>query len=181
LRRIAYTSRLPDRKDKQLQRASEIVSLIIKKAVDRLSSLHDNTPYWLRTANSTKKVENRPIVRLQNEDSLDRYIIYVRRFACYLLRVYIAQKERGDSKANRSSDKETIGIENKDIINNEAGVLANDDDDDDIEAGTQRQIINRTENNVIKDCYKLTKLNTEQRERLQDMLGLLESSEDKET
>ena len=71
IRRIAYTSRLPDRTDKQLQRVSEIVDIMIKRAVDRLSSLHDDTLYWLRTANSTEKVENRPMVRLQNEDSLD--------------------------------------------------------------------------------------------------------------
>src|SRR5882757_10169332 len=38
IRRIAHASRLPDRKDKQLQRVSEIVSLMIKKAVDGLSS-----------------------------------------------------------------------------------------------------------------------------------------------
>ncbi|KAE9362510.1 hypothetical protein N431DRAFT_452667, partial [Stipitochalara longipes BDJ] len=87
IRRIAHASRLPDRKDKQLQRVSEIVDMMIKRAVDGLSSLHDDTPYWLRTANSTEKVENRPMVRLQNEDSLDRYIAYLRRFACYLLRV----------------------------------------------------------------------------------------------
>lgn len=64
IRHIAYISRLPDRKDKQLQRVSEIVDIMIKCAVDGLSSLHNNTLYWLRTANLTKKVENRPIVRL---------------------------------------------------------------------------------------------------------------------
>ncbi|KFY94163.1 hypothetical protein V498_04016 [Pseudogymnoascus sp. VKM F-4517 (FW-2822)] len=94
IRRIAHASRLPDRKDKQLQRAGEIVNSMVKGAVDGLSSLNDDTPYWLRTANSTEKVENRPMVRLQNEDSLDRYIAYLKRFACYLLRVYVAQKER---------------------------------------------------------------------------------------
>lgn len=183
LRRIAHASRLPDRKDKQLQRASEIVSLMIKKAVDGLSSLDDDTPYWLRTANSTEKVENRPMVRLQNEDSLDRYIAYIRRFACYLLRVYVAQKERGNSETDGSSDEETVDIENEDIVDDEAEALGDDDegDDDDIEAGTERQVIDRTENDVMKDCCELTKLNAEQRERLQDMLQSLESGEDEET
>jgi len=101
IRRIAHVSRLPDRKDKQLQRVNEIVDMMIKRAVDGLSSLHDDTPYWLRTANSTEKVENRPMVRLQNEDSLDRYIAYLRRFACYLLRVYVAQRERGSRERDR--------------------------------------------------------------------------------
>lgn len=58
VRLIAHASRLPDRKDKQLKRAAEIVDVMIKSAVDGLSSLHDDTPYWLRTANSTGKVEN---------------------------------------------------------------------------------------------------------------------------
>ncbi|KAH6689248.1 hypothetical protein BKA61DRAFT_717661, partial [Leptodontidium sp. MPI-SDFR-AT-0119] len=83
-------------------RVSEIVDMMIKRAVDGLSSFHDDTPYWLRTANSTEKVENRPIVRLQNEDSLDRYIAYLRRFACYLLRVYVAQKERESYEGGES-------------------------------------------------------------------------------
>ncbi|ELR06954.1 hypothetical protein GMDG_08188 [Pseudogymnoascus destructans 20631-21] len=33
----------------------------LEKSVDGLSSLNDDTPYWLRTANSTEKVENRPM------------------------------------------------------------------------------------------------------------------------
>jgi len=94
IRRIAHASRLPDRKDKDLQQATKVVSVMIKSAVDGLSSLHDDTPHWLRTANSTEKVENRPMVRLQNEESLDRYITYLSRFMCYCLRVYVAQKER---------------------------------------------------------------------------------------
>lgn len=84
---------------------SEIVDIMIKRAVDGLSSLHDDTPYWLRTANSIEKVENRLIVRLQNEDSLDRYITYLRRFACYLLRVYVVQKERESCGRDESESR----------------------------------------------------------------------------
>ena len=68
------------------------------------------------------------MVRLQNEDSLDQYITYVQRFAYYLLRVYIVQKERGDSETDESSDKEIIDIENENIINNEVKALGNNDD-----------------------------------------------------
>ena len=93
------------------------------------------------------------MVRLQNEDSLDQYIIYIRRFACYLLRVYIAQKERRNSETDKSSDEETVDIENEDIVDDEAEALGDDDDDNDIEAGTQRQVIDCTENDVMKDCY----------------------------
>ena len=47
------------------------------------------------------------------------------------------QKEQGDSKTDKSSDEETVDIENEDIIDDEAEALGDDDDDDDdIEAGT---------------------------------------------
>ena len=95
-----------------------------------------------------------------------------------MLRVYIVQKEQGDSKTDKSSDEETIDIENEDIIDNKAEVLS---DDDNIAVGTQRQVINSIENNVMKDYYELIKLNTKQREWLQNMLESLESSKDKET
>ena len=101
------------------------------------------------------------MVRLQNEDSLDQYITYVQRFAYYLLRVYIVQKEQGDSETNENSDEEIIDIENKDIINDKAKILG---DNNNIVVGTQQQVINGIENNVMKDYYELTKLNTEQRE-----------------
>ena len=120
IRRIAHASRLPDRNDKQLQRVSEIVNLMIKSAMDGLSSLHDDTPYWLRTANSTEKAENRPIVQLQNEDSLNRYIAYFRRFACYLLRVYVAQKE-GESREGDESESGDEGLidSNREVVADE--------------------------------------------------------------
>lgn len=40
------------------------------------------------------------MVRLQNGDSLDRYIAYVKRFMCYLLRIRVAQKERAVLEGN---------------------------------------------------------------------------------
>ena len=173
IRRIAHASRLPDRNDKQLQRASEIVSMMIKRAVDGLSSLHDDTPYWLRTANSTEKVENRPMVRLQNEDSLDRYITYLRRFACYLLRVYIAQKEM---EVNCNSEVDSG--EEESLQDNEDN--AEDESEDD--AGDETQQTAHSEPvDPMKDCCELTKFSPEQKERLEDMIESLESDEDDDT
>jgi superfamily II DNA helicase RecQ len=170
IRRIAHASRLPDRTDKQLQRVSEIVSLMIKQAVDGLSSLHDDTPYWLRTANSTEKVENRPMVRLQNEDSLDRYIAYLRRFACYLLRVYVAQKEREvcESDESNSTDDDSI-YDNEDESTSDV---------ESEEEGEGQEIASSTEIDVMKDCCELTKFSPEQKELLEDMVESLKSGED---
>jgi hypothetical protein len=71
---IAHASRLPDREERELLDGEQIIISMIKSAVDGLSLLHDDTPNWLRTANSTSLVENRPMVRLQNVESLDTYI-----------------------------------------------------------------------------------------------------------
>jgi hypothetical protein len=76
IKRITHTSRIPDRRDELLKQAASIVDLMIKGAVTGLSSLHDDTPFWLRTVNTINTVQNRPMVRLQNEESLDRYIGY---------------------------------------------------------------------------------------------------------
>ncbi len=146
---------------------------MIKRAVDRLSSLHDDTPYWLRTANSTKKVENRPMVRLQNEDSLDRYIAYLRRFACYLLRVYVAQKERESHERGKSeSGDEGLVDENREVIADE---VEEGEEEGENQAGDSREI------DVMKDCCELTKFSPEQKQLLQDMLESLEAAEDKDT
>jgi hypothetical protein len=47
IKRIAHASRIPDRRDELLKQAILIVDLMIKGAVTRLSSLHDDTPFWL--------------------------------------------------------------------------------------------------------------------------------------
>jgi hypothetical protein len=138
---------------------SEIVDMMIKRAVDGLSSLHDDTLYWLRTANSTEKVENRPIVRLQNEDSLDRYIAYLRRFTYYLLRVYIAQKERESCERTESeSGGEGLIDDNRELITDEV--------EEDEEGDETQQSSDNGELDVMKDCCELTKFSPEQKQLL---------------
>jgi hypothetical protein len=188
IRRIAYASRLPDRRDKLLLRAAEIVSLMIKRAVDGLSSLHDDTPYWLRTANSTEKVENRPMVRLQNEESLDRYITYFRRFACYLLRVYVVKREQekaaGESE-DRSSDGSSSEVESSEgstedstAEEGEDGIASEASSED---AGDTAQPEKGTAAvDPMKDCCELTVLTAEQEQLLQELYELLESRDDEE-
>ena len=64
-------------------------------------------PNWLQTANATNRVENRPMVRLQNVESLDTYINYWVRFMCYCLRVRGAQRKmeaREERRARQGSE-----------------------------------------------------------------------------
>jgi hypothetical protein len=93
------------------------------------------------------------MVRLQNEDSLDRYIAYLQRFACYLLRVYAAQKKQ---EAHESDESDSTDDDS--IYDNE------DDFTSDVEsnAGSASQdTANRAEIDVMKDCCELTKFNLE--------------------
>jgi hypothetical protein len=53
---FAHASRLPERQERDLLDARTIVIRMIKYAVDGLSLLHDDTPNWLRTANSTNRL-----------------------------------------------------------------------------------------------------------------------------
>lgn len=192
IRRIAHASRLPDQRDKQLQQAAEIVSLMIKKAVNGLSSLHNNTLYWLQTANLTKKVKNRPMVRLQNEESLDRYITYFWRFACYLLQVYIAKREQekaAEAKSGgRSGEKADSGVENnKEITTNEVieeeknkGKRGANSDNADDANNIAWQSEDAAIADPMKDCCKLTKFTAEQECLIQELYQSLESGDNKE-
>jgi hypothetical protein len=88
---------------------------MIKGAVTGLSSLHDDTQFWLRIVNATNTVQNRPMVRLQNEESFDRYIGYWRRFMLYCLRVSEAMGIENDDDGNiGDEDTRSEGYDSKD-------------------------------------------------------------------
>jgi superfamily II DNA or RNA helicase len=143
---IAHASRLPDRKEDALLDAKGIVISMIKRAVDGLSLLHDDTPHWLRTANATNRVENRPMVRLQNVESLDTYINYWVRFMCYCLRVRGVQRkieareeqtreEQGTSGDEMSGDEMSGGDTSEDGEDEEDSVSGGEESEDDLDTG----------------------------------------------
>jgi hypothetical protein len=110
--------------------------------VTRLSSLYNDTLFWLRTANATNTVQNRPIVRLQNEESLDRYVGYWRRFILYFLRVSEAMGLEDNNEESSSNEyNRSIGR-----------------DSDDTEPDLQ-----------FADYKKLVKFNAEQKQRLKEL------------
>ena len=154
IKRIAHASRIPDRRDELLKHAASIVDLMIKGAVAGLSSLHDDTPFWLRTANATNTVQNRPMVRLQNEESLDRYVGYWRRFMLYCLRV-----------------SEAMDIEEDDVSSS----------DEDNRSGRSNSRVDSEPDLQFEDCRKLVKFNAEQRQRLGEMWASLQAKEDEKT
>ncbi len=130
------------------------------------------------------------MIQLQNKDSLDRYIIYLRRFAYYLLQVYIAQKEREscEGSESESGDKGLIDDDREAIIDEvEEGreedktQEAIDEVKEDKEGDKTQEASNSRELNIIKDYCELTKFSPEQKQLLQDVLESLESGEDEDT
>ncbi|KFZ23524.1 hypothetical protein V502_01997 [Pseudogymnoascus sp. VKM F-4520 (FW-2644)] len=110
------------------------------------------------------------MVRLQNEDSLDRYIAYLKRFACYLLRVYVAQKEREALECDVDRSDEELVDNNEEFLPDIVG-----------ERGGTHETANSEQSDRMKDCCELTKFNPEQKQLLEDMLQSLVSGEDEET
>lgn len=111
------------------------------------------------------------MVRLQNEDSLYRYIACVKRFACYLLRVHVAQKERAVLEGNVDGSID--------------GELVDDNEEFSAEIIGEESEIQQTANSdqveMMKDCCELTIFSTKQKGVVEDMLQSLEAGEDDDT
>ncbi|KAH7323443.1 hypothetical protein BKA65DRAFT_481262 [Rhexocercosporidium sp. MPI-PUGE-AT-0058] len=161
IRHIAHASRLPDRND----------NLMIKRVVDGLSSLHDNTPYWLRTANSTEKVETGPW------------------YSCRMKRAWTAKKKQ--EKASEAESGGESGEEEDSEVENNKETIKDETEEEEEEEGESEAKSDDTENLVqsdedvtvddpMKDYCELTKFTTEQEWLLQELYKSLESRDDKE-
>jgi hypothetical protein len=92
LRYLAHATRLPDRDEIVLQEAVRVVNLLMKQAVAGLSTFDIELRRWIKSTQQTEP-DRRPIARLQNPESQDRYNGYIQRFVCYFLRVWISEQE----------------------------------------------------------------------------------------
>jgi hypothetical protein len=93
-----------------LQRVVELNSSLIERCVSGLSTLDRETRRWLRSAKQAE-ADVRPIARLQNSDSQQRYAVYAARLVCYCLRV-LEDSEHGT--AEMSPDEQTESDEDSD-------------------------------------------------------------------
>lgn len=101
LAQLSWASRLPDRHDAILCQAVKVVELAIEQSVAGLATLPLETRRWLRSPKSSE-IDERPLARLQNLESQQRYASYIKRFICYCLRVAIAIREEGVSTAQQA-------------------------------------------------------------------------------
>ena len=86
LRHLSRISRLPDKNERILQRAVEINVALVEACVTGLKSLDPETRRWLRSA-KLSEIDQRPLARLQNPETQQRYSTYYSRLLCYSLRV----------------------------------------------------------------------------------------------
>lgn len=143
LKHLSRASRLPDRDEQVLQRVVELNSSLIERCVSGLSTLDHETRRWLRSAKQAE-ADVRPIARLQNSDSQQRYAVYAARLVCYCLRV-LEDSEHGT--AEMSPDEQTESDGDSDATISSDGEAAS-------EGETHRREL-ETAADVFKDARRL--------------------------
>ena len=115
MKHLSNAIRMPDRDEIVLQRAAELVDMLVERAVSGLSSFDQETRRWLRSAKQSEP-DVRPLARLQNPESQARYAGYMRRCVCYCLRVY---KSDESFRAAADGDGSSEGTESE--VTNDSG------------------------------------------------------------
>jgi hypothetical protein len=126
-----------------LQRVVELNSSLIERYVSRLSTLDYETRRWLQSAKQAE-ADVRPIARLQNSDSQQRYAVYAARLVCYCLRVL---EDSEYSTAEISPDEQTESDKDSDATVSSDGEEAS-------EGETYRREL-ETAADVFKDARRL--------------------------
>ena len=178
LRHLGRASRLPDRDETTLKRAVELNTILTAKCVDGLSTLDRETRRWLRSAKQSE-LDQRPLARLQNESSQDRYTSYTSRMICYMLRVEesmrtTAQKGRGSDEAeehNARSDEDRWSALNAEEHD------GNDETSDNERADETESDEDRTDEpiDVLRDARRLFPWHDELKERVAKLRQIIEN------
>lgn len=160
---LAHHSRLPDKDELLQQNAVEVVNVMLNRAVAGLTSLHREERRWLRSP-KVSDPDVRPLARLQEPDSQDRYHNYWRRFICYLLRVWESKQEFGEETDNgESDDDESDGGRERDW-------RTPDDSDEDIDSEDEDISTQDAQpTDILKDARRLVILTSRQAELLQEL------------
>jgi len=162
MRHLAHASRMPDRDERLLQQAVNIVDLMIERAVAGLSTLGLETRRWLRSA-KREEVDVRPMSRLQNPESQNTYAGYWKRFMCYCLRVATAVRESGEGWEDGGADEGEEGSEEVDGDEERDG-----EDDEDSESEDDE------EGRILRDARELFPWQGNQKELAEELWRSLE-------
>ncbi|KAG9977930.1 hypothetical protein KCU98_g9749, partial [Aureobasidium melanogenum] len=96
---LSYASRLPERDEEALLKVAAVIEKMVERGVSGLSSMPEGLRRWLRSA-EMHKPDVRPLARLQNPESQERYVGYWKRMICYCLRVWCTRNEATDSESS---------------------------------------------------------------------------------
>jgi Helicase conserved C-terminal domain/Orsellinic acid/F9775 biosynthesis cluster protein D/DEAD/DEAH box helicase len=134
LRYLAHASRLPDREEQVLHEVVRVSDLLMNRAVAGLFTFDIELRRWIKSSQQGEP-DRRPIARLQNPDSQDRYTGYLRRFACYVFRVWASEQELSASQQEISgiSTSATHGQASRSARSSLESSSDDDDDDNDDE------------------------------------------------
>jgi hypothetical protein len=138
LKHLAYAARLPGKDEPELKVVADSVDEVIEDCVKGLASLPQEIRRWLKSA-KMEEVDQRPIGRLQNQNSQDRYANYWKRLICYSLRV--AQSERLHKAESPLLLEEVEGYEEH----------SNEHDDDDDEERSSVEDDDDTTTPIVRD------------------------------
>lgn len=106
LRHLAHAARLPGKDEPALQKVADAVDQMVEDCVKGLASLPQEIRRWLKSA-KMEEVDQRPMGRLQNQDSQDRYVNYWKRLICYSLRVAQSETEENQTEYHEEEDQDS--------------------------------------------------------------------------
>jgi hypothetical protein len=108
LKYLSHASRLPDKDEHVLVALMNVSRLVQKRSLEGLMTLDLELRRWLKSP-LRSEAEVRPLSRLQNVESEDRYFRYMRRFLFYIFRVFASEMDLTESGEAEPGEGEREG------------------------------------------------------------------------
>ncbi|KAK4903970.1 hypothetical protein LTR49_026495 [Elasticomyces elasticus] len=159
LQHLSRISRLPDQEERLLQRVVELNTTLIDGAC--CSHYSTGRPDGGCGAQSCPS-RIRPLARLQNASSQQKYATYMARFVCYSLRVLQSCAYRGRVRETEHSNDDSS---DDDVSGNDSSYSDEGNNGDDSSAGHANHAV-RTSVDVYKDARRQCPWHARQRELL---------------
>ena len=142
---------------------------MIEDCVKGLASLPQEIRRWLKSA-KMEEVDPRPMGRLQNQDSQDRYANYWKRLICYSLRVAQSEQQQRAVDPSQLTNETDGGNEEEGESRAEDDDATDEEDEDD--GDTSSLIVLQDK---LKDARRLYQWRDGQKEQAIQLLKAVES------
>lgn len=174
LRHLAHAARLPGKDEPGLKVVADSVDELIDECVKGLASLPQEIRRWLKSA-KMEEVDQRPMGRLQNQNSQDRYANYWKRLICYSLRV--AQSERSHEAGNQSVFEDGESFDEHADADADADVDESDEEQDSYSSAEDDDDVTTpiVRGDKMKDARRLFPWREGQKEQAKRLLNSVET------